>query len=237
MNYDKIYELDETRKRIFIEGKWLDLGTTNPFEYVVSFLVLDFNKAQETFQCLESIRRLTQFKNYEIVLLSNGGEQENIFQFYKSGLIDRLFLYKRNYGCGIGTHDLYNISKAEYSIYVQNDQYMRRQFSSEELQAMINNLNEEYKCIDLSGGAGHSDKFSERAHIMNTEFYKQLHLKGYGGPGPFEHEWLWSEGGTSYSFWDKDYKIHHEWPCLFANNGWRTIREDKIGKISEQRLF
>ena len=235
--YDKTYQLDETGKRIFIEGKWLYLGSPNPFEYTVSFLVLDFNKPQETEKCLSSIRALTKFKSYEIVLLSNGGFQDYPVGYYRLGLIDRLFLYRRNHGCGVGTHDLYQASKGEFSIYVQNDQFMCREFKPEELEAMIDCLNNGAACIDLSGGAGHNDKFSERAHIMRTSFYNQLHLKGYGGPGPFEHDWLWSEAGTSYSFWDKDYQIMHTWPMLFANNGWRTIREDKVGNVSEQKLF
>lgn len=232
MPYDKSYKLSEDGKKIFTH-EWLEVGNKNPFNYQVSYLVLDFNKIKETQTCVESIRTNTKFKDYEIVLLSNGGNQHYTYELYKRNLIDRLLLYKRNMGCGVGTHDLFNASKSEYSIYVQNDQFLGREFTQEELDLLKNELNQETKLVDLSGGAGHSDKYSERAHIVKTEFYNNLHLKCYGGPGPFEKIWQWSEGGASYAFWDEDYKIKHDWPTLFGNNGYRSIREKEDGEVIE----
>lgn len=235
MKYNTFYKWNEDRTKIFVENQWLDVGTPNPFNLKVSFLVLDFNKPQETLNLLSSIRSGVQFKDYEIVLLSNGGQQDYAYYFYKQGLVDRLFLYKDNLGCGIATHDLFNAAKAPYSIYVQNDHVLSREFTEEELQKMIQDLNTEYDLIDLSGGAGHNDKYSERAHIIKTDLYKSLPIKGFGGPGPYEN-WLWSEAGASYSFWNFNHKICHNWPMLFGNTGYRTVREVKKG-ITVERYY
>lgn len=231
--YSKEFELSNDYKRIKTEGKWRTLGSKNPYNIKVSFLVLDFNRAQETRNLLVSLRGKIKFKDYEIVLLSNGGDQSYLGEFYSSNLVDRLLIYNKNVGCGVATHDLFDSAKGEYSIYVQNDHSLERDFTQEELDKMISALNSDYQLIDLSGGAGHNDKYSERAHIIKTKTYQELPIKGFGGPGPFE-EYFWSEAGASYSFWHLNYKIHHEWPLLFGNTGFRTVREDSEGIIIER---
>lgn len=236
-NYDTSFELNEDKTKIKTEGKWMSLGTINPRKLQLSFLVLDFNKQKETTALLYSIKQNIKIENYEIILYSNGGNQEYIYDLYKNNLIDKLILSKLNYGCGIATHELFDNAKAEYCMYIQNDHILYRSFEQQELDDLKSILNNGYTSVDLSGGAGHNDKFSERAYIIKTNEYKQLPIKGYGGPGPYEHEYFWSEAGTSYSFWDKGLKVYHNWPMLFGNTGYRSIREDLNGNIVENILI
>lgn len=232
MKYDTSYSLNEQKNEILIEGVWRKLGSTNPKNLKVSFLILDYNKPQETVQCINSIITKTRFLDYEIVLFSNGGDQRHVHFLYSKGLIDRLILNKENVGCGIATHELFKASRAPYSIYVQNDHILSRDFLNNELEELIYYL-DSYSVIDLSGGAGHNDKYSERAHIIKTKTYLDFPIKGYGGPGPYE-EWLWSEAGASYSIWNFNHKIKHDWPILFGNTGFRTVREARDGIILER---
>lgn len=235
--YSKDFKLSEDGKKIFYENKWSELGNKNPRDIELSFLILGFNRDEETYALLQSISEKCLLKNYEVVMLSNGGFQENTFNFYKAGYIDRLILNKQNDGCGISTHELFDIAKAKYSIYVQIDHILNRNFSDEEFSRMKMCLDNGYDSIDLSGGAGHNDKFSERAFIIKTETYKNLPIKAYGGPGPFEEDFFWSEGAASISFWEKNLAIHHSWPILFGNTGYRTVRENKNGEIKEIKLI
>lgn len=211
-------------------------GKRNMFEYEISFLILDFNKPEETKKCLASIKHFVKFNNYQIVLFSNGGSQDYVIDLYKDKQIDKLILSQKNYGCGAGTHFVFNNADAEVSMYVQNDQYMCRDFYIEELNEMKKTLETNIKCIDLSGGAGHSDKFSERAHIINTDLFNKNPEKGYGGPGPFEKV-CWSEEMTRIYLDENDYKVHHNWRMLFANNGRYSVREDKEGKVIRKDLY
>ena len=106
----------------------MDYGKRNLFNYKLTFLVMDFNKPSETAACLGSIKQFTRFSNYEVVLLSNGGTQSYIQEFYNLNLVDRAILSKKNYGCGHGTNTLFNFCDTDYCMYVQNDQYMCRDF-------------------------------------------------------------------------------------------------------------
>lgn len=222
-----------TSGTIYAEGRKQETGSRNPHNLMFSFLVLDFNKEEETLICLKSIReRYKGSYPYEIVLYSNGGNQDYIWNYYKAGLADRVVLNNKNTGTGVATHELYDYARAPYSFYIQNDQYLGVELTDKVLEELVRLLGS-YDLIDLSGGAGHDDKYSERASICKTETYKNLSIKGYGGPGPFEKDWIWSEAGASYSFWNNNLTILHNYPILFGNLGYRSVREDSSGKINE----
>lgn len=212
-------------------------GNRNLFNYKVSFLILDYNKPEETSVCLRSIRENVKFNNYEVVFLSNGGKQDYVMEHYNNGLIDRLILNKRNSGCGGGTNALYNYCDTDFFLYVQNDQYLHRQFTLPELDALVNKLQEGYATVDLSGGAGHRDKFSERAFFSTASVINANPEKGYGGPGPFETNTMWSEEMTRMYLDKNGLKVFHDWPILFANMGRFTVREDKDGKVTRKDLM
>ena len=234
-NYWIVKPVDARHDGIIVaEGKAQATGNRNPHNLDFSFLILDFNKEEELFICLKSIRerfKATKYK-YEIVLYSNGGIQSYIWDFYTQDLADRVILNNKNTGTGVATHELYDYARAPYSFYIQNDQFLGVEITNE----ICDNLIEELKTfdlIDLSGGAGHNDKYSERASICKTDTFRNLPIKAYGGPGPFEKEWMWSEGATSCSFWNLDLKIKHDYPIMFGNLGYRSVRENSIGEISE----
>jgi hypothetical protein len=94
-----------------------------------------------------------------------------------------------------------------------------------------------YKSIDLSGGAGHNDKYSERAQFINKQTILENPTPAYGGPGPFEHKIFWSEESTQNHFKKNNYKIHHSWPTLFCNNGRYSVREDEHGNVERRDLI
>jgi hypothetical protein len=215
-----------------LEG--ISRGKRNLFDYEVSFLILDYNKPEETKALLGSIFKYTQFDNYQIVLFSNGGQQDYVIDLYEKGYIDKLILSKKNYGCGGGTHAIFDNADAPFALYVQNDQYMCRDFHFEELKQMKESLRENI-CIDLSGGAGHSDKYSERAHIVDVERFKGNPDKGYGGPGPFD-KICWSEEMTQLFFAEGGDTVDHGWPMLFGNNGRYSVREDLDGNVTRTDL-
>ncbi len=213
------------------------LGNRNIYNRKVSFLVLDFNKPDETHLCLSSIRSKAKIENYEIVLLSNGGKQDYVLEFYKSNLIDRLVLSKKNHGCGAGTNALFNLCDTEYCFYVQNDQYLTRDLSEKELDALIHQIETKgYQSVDVSGGAGHVGKYSERAHFIKAKTINDNPRKGFGGPGPFEKNMFWSEEAAQIYFKENDFKIFNGWPLLFANNGKFTVRETEDGEVFRQNL-
>lgn len=231
--YDKVFEFNEDKTKIKTEGKWMSLGSRNPKNLELSILVLDFNKQPETTNLLRSIKQNMRIENYEVVFFSNGGDQEYVYNLYKEKLIDKLILNATNDGCGIATHELFSNAKAEYCMYIQNDHVLYREFGREEFDKLKEVINNGYVSVDLSGGAGHNDKFSERAYIIKTETFNNLPIKGYGGPGPYEYDYFWSEAGTSYSFWSQGLEVFHNWPMLFGNTGYRTVRENLQGEIRE----
>lgn len=92
--YDEA-EISLDKTGIRLEGKWTPCGSNNPYEYDVSFLILDFNKENESTQLVESIRKHVKFDKYEVIFLSNGGRQDYAVNLYQEGLIDKLILYKK----------------------------------------------------------------------------------------------------------------------------------------------
>ncbi len=107
----------------------------------VSILVLDFMRPVESELCLQSLKQNLKFKA-PIIYLSNGGDQDYVWDFYKNGLIDKLILNKENTGLGFGTTDLFKICDTEYAIYVQCDQFLGREYTEEELIALVRQKNQ-----------------------------------------------------------------------------------------------
>lgn len=208
---------------------------------LVSYLILDYNRPLETKLCLESIKN-NSFFGYKTIFLCNGGDnQDYAIDLYKQGFIDKLILRKDNSGCGNGTVELAESCETKYFIYVQSDQILGVKFSKELLNNFINLMeNQKINYIDLSGNQG-GGKFTERAGILNTEFYKSIPKgeKGkFGGPGPFNNE-RYVESYVQ-EFFQKNnigFPSYH----LFIDNGKWSIREmgDGIYKHStdEKKLF
>lgn len=193
----------------------------------ISFLILDYNKPEESKLCLDSIRNNVSGVDYEIVYLSNGGDQDYVFDFYKAGLIDKLILNKVNNGCGNGTHELFAACSTEYAFYVQNDQILIAPLDQERVATYIKFLQENPKtlCIDVAGAQAGLYRYSERAHFINVEKYLNIPrgIKGeLGGPGPFNNKTYVENYVQKFAERYSLAVIHDD--CLFQDNGKWSIR-------------
>lgn len=199
---------------------------------MISYLILDFNRPNESALLLDSIWRHSKFP-FAVIFLSNGGTQDYAWQFYEKGLIHKLILRKENSGCGLGTKELFRSSEHEFNIYLQNDQFLVREFSRDELEHYINHLKQNPSCghIDLAGNQGNG-RPSERAFLTNRDFYNSMNVSS-GGPGK-KADVLWSEESVQNHY--KENNIHFvSSPLLFADNGAYSIRENPDGSVWEHR--
>lgn len=206
----------------------------------ISYLVLDYMRPVESELCLRSLRENTKF-DCPIIYLSNGGRQDYVFKFYEEGLIDKLILNKENEGLGYGTTDLFKICKSKYAIYVQNDQYLGREYTEEELDKQIETLIDSKMhmikrrledlpniCSISLAGDQCQGKYSERAHIIETHFYNSIKTKPNGGAGPYHHV-EWNEGFIQ-KFYEEKHLTHYIWPdILFGDNGAWAYRKNPDG--------
>jgi hypothetical protein len=203
----------------------------------VSYLVLDYNRPEETRACLKSIRENSRFE-YQTILLSNGGEQGYIWDLYREGWIDRLLLNRTNNGLGYGTTDLFRYCDTEYAIYVQNDQIMHHPLEQTLLDGLIATLERDRRigAFGLAGYCAGVDVYSERPHLINVEFYNSIPDKPNGGCGP-HYEKGYNEGYIQKYF--KDHGLHYFCgePYFFSDNGTWTIRETPCGGISRINIY
>lgn len=202
----------------------------------VSFLVLDYNKPAESLLCLQSIRQNIKFDKYEVIFWSNGGEQNYLGQFYQEGLIDRLVVNKNNDGCGFATMSLWQMSRTKYSIYLQNDGFLKRTIDQEELNKMINALEQSnIGCLDFAGI--NTNVFCERAFMMKTDLYNSNPNQVGGGPKSiFELDGLTdTEQTTAFYIRDLNKQVVTWFPTLLGNAGKYTIKELPCGGIYKQR--
>lgn len=153
----------------------------------ITFLVLDYNRPQTLFQCLKSIRERVRFENYEIITLINGGNVEPAYEMFKHGLTDKLLLSSKNEGSSLGTLRLVNNCSTDHFIYFQSDNFFLRDFTLEELNCYKKILeNPEFGAIDFTGMINFGiNQFSERAFMMNTNFYLSNDTHSGYGTGPF----------------------------------------------------
>jgi hypothetical protein len=207
----------------------------------VSIAVLDFCKPEETGLLLESLRARIKFP-HKVIYLHNGGGEYYPYHFYKMGLIDSFIQTKENHGLGVGTRDLMAISFSPYTMYVQNDQILGRDFTENELNEMINlldsnaivqhnNENKLVRSISIAGAPCGYGIYSERAHLIKTNFYKEMESKiplPIGGAGPYHHI-QWREEAIQ-NYYKQANFIHLPWQRqLFIDNGKYTIRDLPCG--------
>jgi hypothetical protein len=186
---------------------------------MLTYCILDFNRPIESELCLKSIHLCTQFKDYQVVYLSNGGDQSYVLKYYQDGLIDKLILRKENSGCGLGTRELFNDFdlKSDLICYIQSDQFLCRHFTLDEYNFYKDLLNKNiFFYIDLSGNQGHGN-YSERGHIINKYNYQKI-PNTIGGPGPFGDE-KWTEQSVQEYVRANNLKSYITNPILIADNG------------------
>lgn len=206
-------------------------------EPLVSILVLDYKKPGATKLLLESLRRHIKF-DHKIIYLHNGSDEDYGYSYFKDGLIDQFIQTKKNNGLGVGTRDLFAASFSQYSMYVQNDQVLGRDFSKQEFDYLCSCLDKSYDnklvcSISLAGPVCGPGIYSERAHLIKTEFYKHLEdnkVLGFCGAGPY-HDGKWREAQMQDVYkYNKLIHYTYEHP-MFVDNGQEAVRQNPDGSI------
>lgn len=192
-----------------------------------NFLILDYNRPKESELCLKSIKNFVKF-DHSIIYLSNGGEQEYIYSYYKQGLIDKLILRKENSGCGLGTRELFNDFDidSDFVFYIQCDQFMVRALYEKEVLSYVESIKENILYVDLASNQGHG-KYSERAHFINKNTYNQI-PNTIGGPGPFANQ-KWTEESIQDYMKENQLTFLTVNPPVFKDNGKISYRQFPCG--------
>lgn len=210
----------------------------------VSIAVLDYNRQKEANILLDSLAQNAKF-DYDLVYVSNGGEQDYVWDFYKNGRINTLILQKEGEGCGIGTRRAFQSCMTDYVIYVQVDQFLAFPVGEDFVDSCIGYLKSDPKCfcIDLAGNQNQG-KFSERAAIFEREKY--LSIPGInnviGGPGPYSN-YEWGESFINNHLQSNGlYFATSKNTHIFGDNGKRSVRHYPCGGITlhyadEKTLF
>lgn len=188
---------------------------------MLTYAILDYDRPKESELCLKSIHRYSKFP-FNIVYLSNGGNQDYTMDFYKQGLINKLILRKKNSGCGLGTRECFNDFDSDYIAYIQSDQFLCREFNQKELEGYLYLIyTNQFFYIDLAGNQGQG-RFSERAFLMKKAYYQAI-PNTIGGPGPYANE-KWTEQSVQEYIERNKFKFYSS-QLLFADNGKVSKRE------------
>lgn len=203
---------------------------------ILSYLLLDYNRPEESLNCLISLYKHSKF-SYQVIYLSNGGTQDYALSYYKNGWIDKLILNKENNGCGNGTVQLFDSCDTDFAIYVQVDQELAHDIDKNHIETYKNVISDKYsyRCVDLAGAQAGSNTYSERAQFINVEFYKNI-PKGikneYGGPGPFNMN-RYTESYIQEYFKNNGYNVACTVP-LFKDNGKWSVRQIGDGEYKHR---
>lgn len=210
----------------------------------LSILVLDFKKPEESRLCLESIKRHVKIP-HKVIYLHNGASETYPYEFLKEGLVDHFIQTKDNTGLGIGTRDLFAACFSKYALYFQNDQILGADITEEIFRAIKTlfgkfltdsegKLTElSVKSISVAGPVCGPWIYSERAHFIETDFYKKMESDGvlsFGGAGPY-HSTKWREACIQeYYKGNKFVHATHIQPFVI-DNGRRALRQNPDGSV------
>lgn len=207
----------------------------------LTIAVLDFQKPEVTYQCLNSIKKYVTFP-VKVNYLHNGAANYPA-RFLAEGLIDTLIMPRSNGGLGLGTRDLMKSVSSEYTLYLQNDQFFGRHFTEADFEYFRTPLDFMdrngfiVKSVSLAGQICGENIYSERAHLIRTRFYQEMEEKiplGHGGAGPY-HDSPWREGQIQ-SYYDYNGYLHlTNLPAFVVDNGHNAIRENPDGSLWEHK--
>lgn len=195
-------------------------------EKTVSYLILDYERPEELYLCLTTIKKFNQIEDSDVIVLANGGSeqyQDTVFQFRKDGLIDDLILKKENNGGGNGMNDLFKYCSSPYAIFVESDQYLNQDFTQDMFDFCNGLLENGYGCVDLAGNQCQGS-YSNRANIMKTDFYHSMKPFPGGGPGT-HNEKIYNENHIQNYFKNNKIPIYFQFPTIFSDNGKWSVRE------------
>lgn len=191
--------------------------------------VLTFRKPTETRLCLQSLHVHLKVPA-TIVLLDNGGGLDYPVDLYREGLCDVLIVKREGQGGGVGQTDLFRWADTPYTLFVQSDQVMRHDLTPHLLDEAAQLLDTGYQCIDFNGDQSNRGVWTDRAHLIKTDLFNSFAPFPNGGPGP-RHADRWNENYLQQIFEDRQYRIAHIKPTLFADIGKWTVRENGGGLV------
>jgi hypothetical protein len=217
----------------------------------LAVLVLDFEREEETRACLASIRDHIKIP-HKVIYLHNG-PADYPSALLKEGLIHQLIQPATNNGLGIGTRDLFAASFSRYSLYLQPDQVLRVDITPEVFANLTGMLGGKMMLqikdeptprdsgwtvasVSLAGQVCGPSEYSERAHLIETAFYKGLEWNGLPchGAGPY-HDGEWREA-TIQRYYREHQLIHAtHLPPLVEDRGYRARRQNPDGSVWEHQ--
>lgn len=199
---------------------------------MTEILILDFNRPEELFYLLDSLKKNANFDK-KIVVLNNGGERY-ADQYKERGLCDKVIHNNVNVGCGLGTIQLFTQCETEYAFYVQVDHMLQYPLSENNIDFFKKVIKEGQFYVDVAGNQGQG-RYSERAQFIRKKDYFKASLSG-GGPGPLE-DLLWTEESMQ-NYMEKEglsffsyYQPHLGQYPPFKDCGWSSVRENPDGSL------
>lgn len=222
--------------------KFNHLAYTEPELTVV---VLDYQKPFETAKCLDSIKRFVKIPHK--VIYCHNGIEEYPYRFFSNqseeGEIDVLIMNRHNVGLGIGTRNLMANVFSEYVLYLQNDQFLTSDLTLDMFSDIKDILNGSVpslgnvKSVSLAGAPCGCGIYSERAHIIKSDFYKSLITKGlvsFYGAGPWHNDGKgWAEGNIQDFYKVSGYQHLTSFTCyqIVMDFGCFAVRQNGDGSI------
>lgn len=204
---------------------------------ILTVAVLGFRKPIEADLCLRSLRAHLKVSDSQIVYLDNGSNEDYPWKLYQNGLCDVLISKRRGMGGGVGQTDLFRWSPSPYTLFVQEDQLLVRDITNQYFIEMMILLEPDdgtgpgYDCIDLNGDQSNRGVWTDRAHLIRTDFFNGLAPFPNGGPGPLHHL-RWNENYLQEKV--RPERIYHVKPAPFMDRGVWTIREVGGGIVRMQ---
>lgn len=203
----------------------------------LSFLVLEYNRPNETLACIYSIKKYCKVADYEIIVLINGGDisGEYLSRLYEA--CDKIIISKNNEGSSLGTLRLFTQASSEYVFNIQNDNMLAQDFTEEDYS----------KCktfLDEKGGAVSFTievkkfimEFSERAFMCKRDFWLSNHYLCAHGTGPIKVK-NGKNSEQAFELWLKfnNQEHFHFDRSIIADTGAYSIIETKSGAIFRKR--
>ncbi len=105
---------------------------------MVSIIILNWNGINFTQPCIQSIRRNTDYKPFEIIVVDNGSREQEareLQQMKENGLIDKLILNKSNNGFSGANNQGLRVAKGDYFILLNNDTIVKKGWLHELVEA------------------------------------------------------------------------------------------------------
>ncbi len=202
----------------------------------LAILVLDFRRPIESRLCLESIKHHVKVP-HTVIFCDNGSGEDYSLQFVREGLVDQLIVNRDSRGLGLGTKDLFSLAAPfTLSLYLQNDQLLIADLTEEFILAFCTPMYQgepKVVSVSLAGAPCGRGAYSERAHLIETNFYQNIERLaglGYHGAGPY-HDGPWREEQMQGLYRTQGWAHYTDFPPIVLDNGVYAVRDMKEGGL------